>query len=76
MPTNRPPKLPRLGFASFGPDALGQGMRRKPRWSINPLREPSAGQASDTARRFVNEDEVLQRLGRKPGRADDASVQR
>jgi hypothetical protein len=63
---DKPPRLPRLdNFASFGPDALGQ-VRRKPTWPLRPMHEPSAGEATDAARRFVGEAELLQGLGCKP----------
>jgi hypothetical protein len=63
---DKPPKLPPLGFAGFEDSGAAAGRsRRKPRWSLRPMHEPNAGEASDAARRFVKEGEVLQGLGRK-----------
>jgi hypothetical protein len=59
------PKLPRLGFAGFEDSPAAAGRRRRATWSINPMREPGAGEATDAARRLLNEDQVLEGLGRK-----------
>jgi hypothetical protein len=61
--SDKPPK-PRLpdNFAAFDPFSHG---RRKPRWSLRPMHEPSEGATVDAAR-FVNAVEVMRGLGRKP----------
>jgi hypothetical protein len=61
------PRKPRLGnFASFDVAALGQGARRKPKWSLNPLR--TGTHASAEAGRLASrlEAEIAQGLGRRP----------
>jgi hypothetical protein len=65
MPDN-PRKLPALGFAGFEDSPAAGGRRRNTRWPLRPLHDPSAGEATDAARRFVGEDALLQGLGRKP----------
>ena len=67
MPDKPPRKLPALGFAGFEDSPAAAGYRRKRRWPLRPMYEPSAGAATDAARRFLKEDQVLQGLGRKPG---------
>jgi hypothetical protein len=64
MPDERP-RLPKLGFAGFEDSPAAGGRRRKATWPLRPLHDPSAGEATDAARRFVNEDQVLQGLGRR-----------
>jgi hypothetical protein len=60
--TDQPPKT-RLSdnFAAFDPLSHG---RRKPRWSLRPMREPTEGEAVDAAR-FVKEAELCAGLGRR-----------
>jgi hypothetical protein len=65
MPDNQPPKLPADAFASFAAVPGAAGRRRRSTWPLRPMHEPSAGEATDAARRFVNEDQVLQALGRR-----------
>ena len=67
---DKPPKLPPLGFAGFEDSSAAGGRRRKATWPLRPMHEPSAGEASDAARRLVKEDELLQGLGRKPERTE------
>jgi hypothetical protein len=62
---DKPRKLPALGFAGFEDSPAAGGRRRKPTWPLRPMYEPSAGEASDAARRLVGEDQVLQGLGRR-----------
>jgi hypothetical protein len=64
--SDKPPKLPRLGFAGFSAeDAAAGGSRRKRRWLLWPNQEAGAGAA--VARICTNlEPELLQGLGRKP----------
>jgi hypothetical protein len=63
--SDKPPKTkPPGNLAAFDPLSRG---RRKPRWSLRPMREPSEGEAVDAAR-FVKEAELMQGLGRKPGK--------
>jgi hypothetical protein len=65
--SKEPRRLPALGFAGFEDSpAAGGGRRRKPRWQLNPLREPSAGEATMEARRILPEHEVEQGIGRVP----------
>lgn len=61
----QPPKLPPLGFAGFENSPAAAGHRRKPTWPLRPMRAPHDSQATDAARRFVREAEVLQGLGRR-----------
>jgi hypothetical protein len=65
MPDN-PRKLPAIGFAGFEDSPAAGGRPRKASWSLRPMEAPRDTQAADAARRFVNEAEVLQGLGRKP----------
>jgi hypothetical protein len=64
MMPDKPPKLPALGFAGFAAiDPISTG-RRKPRWSINPLR--TEAMASAEGGRFSHlEGELLQGIGRR-----------
>jgi hypothetical protein len=65
MPDNKPRKLPPLGFAGFedSPAAAGRP-RRKAKWSLRPVREPSDG-AAVGAGRFIKEADLCAGLGRK-----------
>lgn len=63
----QPRKLPALGFGGFEDSSAAGGRRRKVTWPLRPTHDPSAGEATDAARRLVGEAEVLQGLGRKPG---------
>jgi hypothetical protein len=65
--TDKPPSPPRPpdSFASFEPAALGQGTRRKSRWSINPLRDEAMASV-EGGRLAALEGELMQGLGRKP----------
>jgi hypothetical protein len=67
---DQPPRKPRLpdNFAAFDTDPR-RSARRKPRWSINPLRD--GARASAEAARFSSlEAELLAGLGRKPERTE------
>jgi hypothetical protein len=67
MPDKQPRKLPAPdNFASFENTPGAVGRRRKVRWSLRPMHEPHGSQATDAARRFMKEAEMLQGLGRKP----------
>jgi hypothetical protein len=51
--SDKPPKLPPLGFAGFEASSAAAGRsRRNPRWALRPMHEPSEGEAVD-AGRFV-----------------------
>jgi hypothetical protein len=65
MPDDHPRK-PRLtdNFAGFDTDPRRSG-RRKSRWSLRPVHEPSEGEAVDAVR-FVKAPELYAGLGRKP----------
>jgi hypothetical protein len=68
--SDKPPKLPRLGFAGFEDSRAAAGRsRRKATWSLRPMREPSECATAD-AGRFVSAAEVMQGLGRKPERTE------
>jgi len=62
---DKPRKLPALGFAGFDDSPAAGGRRRKATWPLRPTHDPSAGEATDAARCFVTEAEVLQGLGRR-----------
>jgi hypothetical protein len=62
---DKPPKLPPLGFAGFEDSPAAGGRRRKATWSLRPMQVPQDSQATDAARRFVNEAELMQGLGRR-----------
>jgi len=62
---DKPPRLPRLGFAGFEDSRAAAGhARRKPRWWLRPTGEEHDGQAAD-AGRFVKEAELYAGIGRK-----------
>jgi hypothetical protein len=64
--SDKPPKLPQLGFAGFEASSAAAGHgRRRSRWALRPMREPSEGEAVD-ASRFVKEADLCAGLGRKP----------
>jgi hypothetical protein len=63
---DKPRKLPPLGFAGFEASAAAGGRsRRKPMWSLHPLREPGDA-ATMEARRILDEDQVQAGIGRRP----------
>jgi hypothetical protein len=64
--TDKPRKLPRLGFAGFEDSSAAAGTgRRKPRWAINPLRD-GARASAEGARLASLADGIARGIGRKP----------
>jgi hypothetical protein len=63
--SDKPPKLPALGFAGFEDSRAAAGRpRRRATWPLRPTDEGHGSRAAD-ASRFVKEAELLAGLGRK-----------